>query len=38
MENYHYKGEYNMKIIDAINKINKEEKFRFKLLSDGDIY
>lgn len=27
-----------MKIIDAINKINKEEKFRFRLLCDGDIY
>lgn len=27
-----------MKIIDAINKINNEEKFKFRLLSDGDIY
>ena len=27
-----------MKVIDAINKINKEEKFRFRLLCDGDIY
>ena len=27
-----------MKIINAINKINNEEKFRFRLLSDGDIY
>lgn len=27
-----------MKVIDAINKINREEKFRFRLLCDGDIY
>ena len=27
-----------MKIIDAINKINKEEKFRFRLLCNGFIY
>ena len=27
-----------MKVIDAINKINKEEKFKFRLLCDGDIY
>ena len=27
-----------MRVIDAINKINKEEKFRFRLLCDGDIY